>query len=287
MRPAAFVCLLVPVLGCQVSPAADPEFSDAAIFSLANFESDREADLAFAVRTLEDSLRNGTLDLTAGSAADRAVTPEEFSDAARADIPHPDRDPALTVPIAVAWSSPHTMTEHTGYPLLVDQTPVEPGSPDHYTRTFDEGTEACWATRDCEFLRTTNDLTKENIVLGQITYQMPKAYRWIDLALPDPSTVPEGEEPINEGAPRWGLVARSWVEAEAWNPDHDRAILQSYSLEIWAPTESATLRMLALWAESDTGGEIDESIISNTTRSGIDGIFQAQDEWMAAEASAR
>jgi hypothetical protein len=162
----------------------------------------------------------------------------------------------------------------------VDQTPVEPGSPNLYQRSFLEGTDACWADGGCEFLRTRNHLTKENIVLGEITYDMPKDYRWIDLALPDPSTVPEGEEPVNEGTPRWGLVARSWVEAEAWNVDGDRAILQSYSLEIWAPGEG-TLRMLALWAESDTGGEIDEAIIANTTRSGIDDIFQAQEAWMS------
>lgn len=290
-RTPAALAIATVLWGCEAAPEANPEFSDAAQFIFRQFETSREADLAFAARTMEGDLY-ATLDLWAESSRDRALTPAELGEEDVADIAHPDRDPGLCVPIAVARVSPHALDAHATYPLLTNQVPVEPSSPDHYDRTFVDGTELCWPDRSCEFLRTVNDVTKDNILLT-ITYELKKDYRWIDFALPDPDSVPEGEEPIQEGEPRWGLVARSWSEERAAGDSGNATIEQSFSVELWVPrtgesppdpaddSTTGTLRLLSVWAETTfTNAEFDDELVSNTTRTGIDDIFETQDAWI-------
>lgn len=283
--------VLVSVLGCEAAPAADPEFSDAATYIFSDFDTDHEADLAFAARAIEAQLYT-SLDLWAESSRDRALTQGELSASDIAEINNPGRDPALCTPIAVARPSAYDIGAHVLYPVLADQTPVEPSSPDHYVRTFVDAGDQCWPTRDCHFLRTVNDHTKDNLLMT-VTFELKKDYRWLDLNLPDPSTVEDGEEPVNDGEERWGIVARSWSEEVAVGDNGNVRIEQSYSVELWLPrgagqqanpddgSTTGTLRMMGLWAETTfTNAEFDEELVSNTTRTGIDQIFERQDSWL-------
>lgn len=300
-------------LGCGGSQLRDnPEFADAARYTLAQFENPESADLAFAVRQLERELYL-TADLEASSTADRALViaalrSEDVSGMGQLPDVYPegfDREgepvlPENASPLAVAALSDFPLADHALYPVLEDQHPIEPGSPDHYDRTFLDGTELCWPDRSCNRLRTANNLTKQNALL-QMTYDLFKDYRWVDLNLPDPASVPEGDPIVNEGAARWAFVARSWNPAVAVGDAGANAIFQSFSIEIWVPRDGGgfvrdgsevnaedgewttdsvgggTLRMMGLWAESSFGMN---ALVEQVTRNGIDDIFVAQEEWL-------
>jgi len=300
----ASVLLWAALCACQASPPANPSFNDAIQFAFREFETQEPARLAFALRQLEREIYLA-VDVTASSNLDRSLSPASLTEEDIVGLEHPDRELSLAVPIAVATLSEFAVQEHRLLPVLPDQRPIEPGSPNLYERSFLDGSEACWSDRNCDFLRTSNHLTKENALLT-ITYVLPKDYRWVDLALPDPAAEIDPESEPEE--PRWAYVGRSWSTQRAVNDDGDRSIEQSYSFEIWLPrdgrgfvrdgseqnagdgdwsTDSSgggVLRMMSLWAESDIGADISDEIIAYATRGGIDDIFDAQESWLGENA---
>jgi hypothetical protein len=321
-RVRFFAVLVAPLLvvlgGCPNGGSqlrGNPDFADAARYTFAQFENPEDADLAFAVRRLERELYL-TANLEASSTGDRSlvvaalraedlegfeetpdVYPEGFDRAGEEILP------GSASPLAVATLSSFEVALHSAYPILEDQRVVEPGSPNHYDRSFVEETELCWGDRSCSVLRTANNLTKQNALL-QMTYDLSKDYRWVDLNLPAPASVLEGEPIVNEGPTRWAIVARSWNPRSAVGDAGANAIFQSYSIEIWVPrdgggfvrdgseenveggewtTDSSgggTLRMMAVWAETSFGMN---ALVEQVTRDGIDDIFDAQEEWLETE----
>lgn len=259
--------------GCAAE-RANPEFDDAALLALAEFNVEDPVNLAFALRSLETDLRS--YDAQA-SLLDRSFEPLRL---AQDDVSTfegtPDRDPALCVPVAVLHQSGHGVEDHAGLQMMEDQTPIEPSSPTKYDRFIQEGAD-CFADRSCEFLRTRNELIKENAAMT-IDYVLLKDLRWVDLNLPNPSDVPEGEAAVNEGEARWALAGRSWIEEETSAID-GTSILQSYALELWVPDDVGSLRTMALWSEVDSS--LGDDVIAATTRSGIQGIFDAADDFLA------
>jgi len=300
----AGILLSAVLCACQASPPANPSFNDAIQFAFREFETQDPARLAFALRQLEREIYLA-VDVTASSNLDRSLSPASLTDEDIVGLEHPDRDLTLAVPIAVTTLSEFPVDEHRQLPLLTDQRPVEPGSPNFYERSFLADSEECWNDRNCEFLRTSNQLTKENVLLT-ISYVLPKDYRWVDLALPDPAA--EIDPAAAPEEPRWAYVARSWSTERAVNEDGDRSIEQSYSFEIWLPrggrgfvrdgseqnaddgtwstdsTGGGALRMMSLWAESDIGAEISDEVVAYATRGGIDDIFDAQESWLGENA---
>ncbi|MEE2827790.1 MAG: hypothetical protein VX498_01265 [Myxococcota bacterium] len=307
--------LLLGACGGQGQLRENPEFSDAARYSFAFFESEEEADLAFAVRQLEREVYL-SVDVEASSPGDRSLVATALSDEDVAGFDalpstYPEGfpgageavSPAAANPVAVAGLSAYGPPSHSSYLVLPDQTATEPGSPSHYDRLFLDGSDECWPSRSCDFLRTHNNLTKNNLLLT-ITYEMFKDYRWVDLNLPDPGSVAEGEAITNDGSPRWAFVARSWNPEVALGSSGNNAIYQSYSIEVWIPRDGegfvrdgseqnadggsweadsiggGSLRMLALWAESNLGMD---PVIESVVRNGIDDIFRAQEAWLDAE----
>lgn len=274
------LALLLVLPACAPPPQADPDFSDAARFLFREFEDPEPANLAFALRAVEASWKDQA-DLDSDDNQDRALTPNFLTLDDIADLDTPGHDPELGLAIAVARWSTHAPPQHTAIQLLADHTPVEPNSPTTYDRTFLEGTEDCWADRGCTTLRTTNQILKENVVLA-IPYEMRKDIRWIDLGLPDPSTVAEGEAVVNPDAPQWGLLGRSWVVEEAPNDTGPEVLVGQYSLETWIPqAEGGALRSMSFWFDLE-GGALTDDIQINTARNGIDDIFAVGDEWLDA-----
>ncbi|MCP4810829.1 MAG: hypothetical protein GY913_11435 [Proteobacteria bacterium] len=260
------------LLGCSAE-LSNPAFDDAAVLALLEFQSEDPVNLAFAVRQIEADI--ATYDLDA-SLLDRSFEPIELTEADVATFENvPDRDPALCLPVAVTYASPNGVDDHVRVQMLADQTPIEPASEAKYDRSILEG-EDCFADRTCEFLITENPLTKENALMT-VSYTLFKDFRWIDLNLPDPADVPEGETAESD-TPRWGIVGRSWMAEEAV-ADEGTSILQSYSLEVWVPTDDGVHRMMSLWSESDSS--MGEDTVAGATRSGIQGIFEAGDDWIA------
>lgn len=299
--PVVLTALLGLFAGCAAPPQADPEFSDAARFAFREFDTDEPARLAFAIRALEEQLYL-SLDLEANAASDRWMAPEFLSDEDVAGIDHPDYPVDAGLPVALGKFSAHDVSEHPAYLVMADQTPVEPGGP-LYDRTVRDGAEACWPTIECEWLRTDNHLIKQNLLLT-VEYDLFKDYRWIDLNLPDPSTVPEGEPIVNEGDARWAIAARSWTD-QVWEGDSGANEIQlSFSFEVWVPrdgggfirteehsnvdggdwtTDSSgggTLRLLSLWSRTNLADSTEDSVIQNVIRGGIEDIFEEQEAWL-------
>lgn len=303
MRLIALLPALTLAAGCTLPPRGNPEFDDATSFAFLQFDVPSQADMAFAMRALEHQLYL-SVDLDAESADDRALSPAALTDDQLEGLERPDRPAANLRAVTVIQDSAFVPTDHRAYIQLADQLPVEPSSEQFYNRTLVQG-EDCWGSRECEFLRTENDLTKDNILLT-IRYDLFKDYRWVDLNLPDPDTVSEGEEPVNDGEKRWALAARSWTKQQWATEDETKWVRQSYSIEVWIPrdgggylraagdenlsegtwthdsTGGGSLRMLTLWGENDLGVDVDEGFEIRTIQNGIDDIFDAQDVWLEA-----
>jgi hypothetical protein len=263
------------------SPPANPKFNDAIHQSFVGFRGP-EADLAFALRALQAQLE--ALPLGEPNVVDRSVTPEPLTVEDVAGLERPeDLDPADALPIAVAGLSAFGPDDAAVVQLLPDQRPVEPYSPDKFDRIFLEGGD-CWLDRGCEWLLTLNDLVKKNLVM-EVPYEFLKDFRWVDLNLPDPADVPEGEEAVNEGEPRWAIVAQSW-QAESFTGDNGGTTLaQSFTVEVWLPRDDGgTTRMNALWSDTELSIDVSDDTVIATARGGIDRNFQAQEEWLEENA---
>ena len=260
------------LIGCKATPS-DPQFNDAAVEALRQFNAEDPVVLAFASRELEAVLMQ--VDLGA-SLIDRSSEPDRLTaEDVEGFAERPDRDPFAAIAVAVTHGSAWDIDDHVIVQLLPDQTPIEPASPEVYDRILLEGAD-CWAIGDCEFLRTENPLVKDNAAMT-LEYTLWKDFRWVDLNLPPPSEVPDGETARNDGEKRWAIVGTSWIKEETTAQD-GTSILQSYSLELWIPSDTGILRTMALWSETDSG--FSDDIIASTTRSGIQGIFDAADEWL-------
>ena len=187
--------------------------------------------------------------------------------------------------------------------MNADQTPVEPYSPDYYLRTFLLG-EDCFEANDCPRMETHNDLIKDNFLMT-VPYWFYKDFRWVDLNLPDPEDVPEGETAENTGEPRWAVVARSWTTETFAGESENAFIHQSFTVEVWIPrdgqgfvrdgteqnaeggewtsdsTGGGTLRTLALWSETEfVGLSVSDETVAGTTRNGIDDNLDAQQAFL-------
>lgn len=273
--------LAVGLAAChKAPPPGNPEFNDAIHQSFVAFEAPN-VELSFAVRSLETAIY-GSMDVTSGNSNDRAMEPERLVDADIAELTHPDVPPEDALAVAVAGASPYPPEAHQHVQMLADQTPVEPYSPDKFDRTFLAG-EDCWIDHGCERLETWNDLVKKNTLM-EVPYQFDKIFRWIDLNLPDPADIPEGEDPpITSDNPRWAFVARSWMEESAEGVGGNSRILQSYTIETWIPREEdgGSLHMIGVWTQADLDNlNPSDDIVMGITRVGIDENFQAVNRWL-------
>lgn len=296
MRPI-LPCLLLAA-ACKPLPEAEPDFSESLVQLFREVHTDvDDLQIAATMRTVEKHIYTYLAvegsDLAARSAGPRSLTEDDVAML----TPRPDGvAPEDTLPVATGGVSSFPVDAHALIPLLADQRPVEPQSPDHYDREFLEGDD-CWADRACTILRTHQELTKKYPLPPlSITYEFFKPFRWVDL-----NAGLEGAE-----GERWAIVASSW------NPDtyraekqENRVIWQSYTVELWIPRDGGgftwadapeglepqvedavdsngdggTLRLLSLWTQADVA-DVSENIEVGTIRYGTDQNFGAQDEWI-------
>lgn len=258
--------VVLALFACANPDDAAVAFSDAARYGLEHFDDAEATALAAPLLALEEEIY-GTLDMASGVSADRALAIEVLTGSEIAGIEHPDRDPAAAVPpVALARNSAFPMADHVLVAMRDDLSPMEPNSPQLYARTLTDG-EDCWADRGCLFLRTVNDVLKENLAM-EVQYRLDKDYRWVDL---------------EDG--RWAVAARSWMPASATGEEGGTTLWQSYTFEIFVPRDDGgTLRMMALWAETELSVDPGEDIVETTQLVGIDDIFETHDEWLAENA---
>ena len=297
--PLSLLPVVLAATACA-PPPANLEFSEAAALVFREFLNEEPAHVALGLRELEREIYL-SMDVDATSAVPRAATPDQLTEADVEGVEHPALPLDRNIAVAVAAASKYDVDPLSALPLLPDQLPFEPGSPEHYDRTFVDGTD-CWADRSCDLLITSNFLTKDNAAIEPITYTLPKEYRWVDLNLPDPAA--NGTLVENDGEPRWAIAARTWTTQQESN-DHGDSIEQSYTVELWVPrdgggfvrteddvnmdggtwtgdsTAGGTLRMMGIWSQSIIVSiAADDETIAAVTRSGIDDIFQTVEAWM-------
>ncbi|MCP4809604.1 MAG: hypothetical protein GY884_30060, partial [Proteobacteria bacterium] len=136
------VLLLVPLAACSLPPRGNPEFDDATAFAFLQFDVESQADMAFAMRQLEQQLYL-SVDLDADSSEFRALSPAALTDDMLEGLERPDRPAENLRAVTVIRAGTHAPEEHVAYITLADQLPVEPSSEDHYDRVLAEGGD-CW-----------------------------------------------------------------------------------------------------------------------------------------------
>ena len=254
--------MLAALFACPVAPDATADFSDAAIGALMHFDDEDPAILITAVEALEQQVYE-SVDPAIDDFNLRGLTPARLDDAAIAGMVHPDRDPALGVPVALTWVSPHAPEKHDAITLLDDLVPVEPASPEKYDRAFDEGGD-CYPS-ECEFARTTNDVRRQNI-LFTMDQQTKKDFR--ALRVED----------------REFRLSRGWFERSFSNEEGTATIEQSYTIEVWLTHDDGALRVQITWVETVfTNMEYDDDLVAATLRLGIDSQFDQHDKWISEQ----
>ncbi|MCB9663878.1 MAG: hypothetical protein H6732_07180 [Alphaproteobacteria bacterium] len=284
------------LLACSRIPEADEGLGDAAATMFADFDLD-DARVASVIRNLErEAYRD--LDVDADGPDLRGKSVSRLS---RQDVDHlperPDRDPGLTLAVLLAYGSAFGVDAHAQIPVLKDQRPLEPQSPDHYDRTFLDG-RACWRPRDCLWLATRQELTKVYPVafINPLEYAFDKDYRWVDLATT--------EDP----EPRWAFIARSYTKREYVSGGGNNVLDQSYTVETWIPrdgrgftwpsgppedrpeagdsTGGGTLRLLVVWSEASILGVDDPAIQEGVIRNGMNDNMNAHETWLVEHENA-
>ena len=260
MERYLILSLVIFLAGCAGDISPGPQSLDEALSqTFRSFESESE-DLSVGAEVIAGVLAD--VDLTSNDLEDRSFSVEALIEEDLADVPHPDRSPDAAPGIVVARRSDFALDAHVGLQQMADQTPIEPGSPDHYDRTFTEG-EACFADDGCAALRTTNDVTKKNLLM-EVSYTFDKDFRWVE---------------TEAGT---AMVARSWLPESVWGSGG--SILQAYTVEVWIPDGDGTVRMISLWNETElTSVSVSDDLEMTFTRAGMDDVLRAADDWLAEQ----
>ncbi len=199
---------------------------------------------------------DGTLNFEEGL-KERSALPDNPSASDVDSFDHPGRDPDDLMGIVVGRISEHPIESHWPIQLWEDQRPVEPYSPDLFSREFLSGGD-CWLD-NCDTMETINDIIKENLLMT-MAYKTRKDFR----------TFNEGE----------GYIAWSWTQEEIWDEGENDAILQSFTVDIWAPRGNRTMRVGALWSETVLSVNASEDLQLTTTMVGLDKTQGAADEYL-------
>ena len=263
--PRASLALCLALAACKPPPEAPTELDELSAYLFRNWESEEEGVLEAGMGNLRTFFDGMDLDLGYN---DRTYALDPLTEEDVAGITRPEgSDPADTLPVGLVAGSAFTPTEHTEVIILADQTPVEPNSPDQYERIFlDPENPSCFPDRGCPILRTNNDIIKDNWLMT-IPYEMIKDFRWVELT--------------EVGSGDWGILARTWMEEEGVGEEGENTINQSYSIDVFLPASGswAAYRYMALWSQSTTAIE-DEDLIMGATKTGINQIFEATEEWL-------
>jgi len=266
----SLLCFLV---ACKPPPEAPTELGDLTTYLFANFDDPdprvMEAGMANILTYLEDFESGADLAVdSAATARSWTIPPLEEADWGGADHVE-DVDPMSLYAVSVAVRSAYTGADHAPLIGLVDQTPLEAASSARYDRTFLDDFEEWRAAREGA-LRTSNEIDRDNILLT-LTYQCSKDYRWVEM--PDGSAA---------------TVGRSWISESFVNEDgaggSGEDVMDFFSnLEVTLPSGDTTLRYNAVWGHVDFVPSIDQTVLLNTVRNGIQEGMENTETYLAGE----
>jgi len=262
----ATVGVLTLASGCHEIPEAPTELSELSTYLYRHFDNEDPAYLSAGM----GNLRAFFLDVDMDQAwQDLSYEVDRLTEDDVVGLELPDRDLADTLPVALVTSSAFTPTQHAEVIILADQTPVEPAAPDLYDRFFLDPTDpSCFPDRSCGVLRALNDIHRKNLVVD-LRMETYKDYRWVEL----------GEE----GSGEWGALSRSWLPESCIGDEGAVALYQTYTIDLFLPTEDGAIRYMAIWPETVITGVGDETL-EYTSRLGLHQIFDATEEYLEEHA---
>lgn len=251
--------LALALVACKPAPEASLSLEDGVTFLFSDFEGDA-AELESAILDVEAEIKAADLSV---EAKDRAFTlPKLTADKLGGVTAPPGTDPNNQVATVLLGRSEHDFDANYMLALETNYVCIESDTTVFYGRTIVEG-EDCWEGRTCSFLRTTNEVRKENI-LAKAWYDLFKDYRRIDLS---------------DG--RTAMIARSWTEEVFPGDNGNTEFAQNFSAELWIPDGSATLRAYAIWTEINIG--LGDDAMQTLVIDGLDQGFNFGDGFMAGQ----
>ena len=180
----------------------------------------------------------------------QALTTDDVSDV---ELLH-GYSPETASGVGLFLQSAFSVEEHVELFVMADQTPIEPASP-YYARTILDG-ETCFPAMDCDTMSADNDVERKNIVVDT-EHQTVKVWRWVEMS---------------DG--RMAVAGRTWQPDLADSEKEDK-IYQNYSVEVWIPNDSGTLRFITTWSENSF--EFADSLIIGS----VNDAFKACEDYLA------
>jgi hypothetical protein len=181
----------------------------------------------------------------------QALTAEDVSDV---ELTH-GYNPEDAGGVGLYLQSQFSVDDHVGLFTMADQMPIEPGSPDFYDRTITDG-ETCFPAKECDTMTSENDIGRRNFLVDT-EQQTIKVWRWVEL---------------DDG--RMAVAGRTWQPALADSEKEDK-IYQNYSVEVWIPNDSGTLRFITTWSENSF--EFADALIIGS----VNDAFKACEDYLA------
>lgn len=263
MRPAWRVVVVACVVAaCRPpTPKAPAELDDLARFLFREWGNEDPAAMADGIGTLETFMRERGMDKDLAFRRFDLATPSP-EDLADVDRP-PGTDPADTLGMAVIYPSRWPLADHVRLQVEGDLLEAEP-SAKSYTRHFVEPVDpACFREASCEVMRTSNDVTRANVLLS-VDIVLKKDFRWVVL--------PDG---------RKAIAARAW-DPEVYTGENPKtAIRQSFTVDLWIEQADGTSwRYQSVYTETklDPPSLEDPQLQIDTVTAGTDDMFRKTDE---------
>ncbi|MBJ94572.1 MAG: hypothetical protein CMP23_08860 [Rickettsiales bacterium] len=258
---------------CQPPPQAPTELGELSLYLFANFDDPNplvmQAGVVNMLAFLEEFEASADLGMDS-SPADRAWQLPVLEAQHWGGAEHwSGHQPLDQLPVAVAARSAFSGLQHAELVGLADQTPIESASSARYDRSFLSAF-GPWINGEEAALRTSNSIDRDNLLLT-LTYTSLKDYRWVDL--------PEGGGQA--------AVARSWITQQYINEpgagtDGEDSLDFFSNMEITIPSGSGTLRYNALWGAVKLVPAIDDTILINTVRNGLQEGYENTESYLEA-----
>ena len=246
------VSLILP--GCKRPPEAPAELDDLSKYLYREWDNEDPEVLAVGLDNLRAFLQDVDME---GAVLERSWELTSIASTDVAGVPHPaDRNPEDTLGVAVTSLSQWPVRDHAMLQIEPDQTITEPAAA-FYERSFLTD-DACFPGADCKFLETSNQVTRDNLVMS-VDMVLYKNFRWVSL---------EGGDAV---------ISRSYLDQSWVGTKGKSTIWQSFSIDVWIPQGNKTLRFQTLWSESDVANASDKLLIG-TVKSSTDNIYDAGDE---------
>jgi hypothetical protein len=255
--------VLILAAACQTAVEAPATLEGALKSTFTNFETEDVRVLQVAVVKMMEEME--AFNLTDEDSLARAVSPSALTHEELGGVtPPPDTDPADQVPVALFGQSVHDFDANRTLAGEPNQVCIESNSTKFYARTFTTD-EACFVDGTCEFLRTTNEVRKENII-AKAWYDLFKDYRAFELE--DGTRV---------------VLSRSWIEEVFFGDGGGNSFSQTFTTEAWIDDGDKTDRMYTMWAEINIG--LGDDIMEGQIRDGLDEGFFNADQFLSDDLS--